>query len=202
VTVAERVLAGLGPTFRRRAGEQLQPLVEALTSVLERADALVQPTARGWTAGFDINETPDPAWLGRATGTPVPDGLTTEQQRELVRSRAQWRRGTPRAIKGAVQTVLTGATKRVDVLERTDGPWTFKIRVWASEAPEDLADVVAAAATQKPVGLLIDPDVEVVDHGATFAHLTAEHGTFAELAERFPTLGSMTPHVPEEGTII
>ncbi|SDC46574.1 hypothetical protein [Nocardioides lianchengensis] len=201
MSVAERVLGGLGAAFRRRAGEQLTPLVEGLTDPLDRPAALVQPTARGWAAAFDLEQTPDPAWLGRATGTPIPDGLTTEKQRDLVRTRSQWRRGTPRAIKGAVQTVLTGATKRVDVLERTDDPWTFKIRVWASEAPEDLPDVIAVAATQKPVGLRIDPEVEVVDHDATFAHLTEVHGTFAELAEAFPTLGSMTPHVPEEGTI-
>lgn len=201
MTVAERVLDGLGPTFRRRAGAMLQPLVEGLTTVLERGAALVTPTDRGWAAMFDVDETPDPASLGRALGTHVPPGLTTEQQRDLLRSRAQWRRGTPRAVKGAVQTVLTGLTKRVDVLERSDGPYGFRIRVWASEAPEDLADVIAAAATQKPLGLHIDPEVEVVPYDATFAHLTEVHGTFAQLAEAFPLLGDPTTHVPEEGTI-
>lgn len=203
MSLASRVLEGLGPAFRARAGALLPGLLDALTSQTETADQLVAPAAGGWAAAFDAPTTPQPAWLGNATGTRIPAGLTLEQQQTYLTGQPGWRRGTVQGMKAAVRTVLEGLTKRVDILERVDGsPYRFGIRVWASEVPGgDIAPVIAAALTQKPLGLLTDVDVDVVDHDATFAHMTEVHGTFAELADAFPTFDLMTPHVPEEGTI-
>lgn len=197
-----KILNALGVGFLDRAGPVLPDLVDGLTGPLAETDDLLTPTDRGWVKAFDLDQTPEPKWIGAATGTKVPGGLSLTGQRDYVRSRSSWRRGSPESIRGAVRAVLTGATRRVDLLERNGSPWGLKVRVWASELPGlDEAPVVAAATTQKPVGIIIDPDVEVVPYNATYAHFAAVHGTYAELLAEFPTPAAMAAHVPEEGTI-
>ncbi|XBB66874.1 hypothetical protein ABFU82_22620 [Nocardioides sp. WV_118_6] len=198
--VAERVLEALGDAYRRAAGPLLDPLVDGLTSQLVDVDERVEPTERGWARVFDLDTTTDPAWLGRAIGSKVPGDLTVEQARTFVRERAYWRRGTPTAIAAAVAVLLTGQ-KRVHLIERDGSPWRLTIRVYTAEVPPGVtaADLKAAASTQKPVGIVVSVDVVA---GATFAHMTAEHGpTFADEAADFPTFADATNHLPEEGTI-
>lgn len=197
--VATRVLEALGETFVRRAGALLEPLVDGLTDPLADVDELLQPTERGWARGLDLEETPIPGWIGAATGTKVPGGLTLEQQRDFVRDRATWRRGSPQAIKGAVAQLLTG-TRRVDLFERDGSPWHMRIRTYAAETAVSIteAELIAAAASQKPVGITVD--VEVAP-GATFDHFTAEHTTFDDFASAYETFDEASAHVPEEGTI-
>lgn len=206
-TLAARVLDGVGPALRRRAGVLLADLVEALTSEGETGHALAQPAGRwGWATAFDLPTTPLPGWLGRATGTRVPAGLAVEEQRAYVTGRAINRRGTPAAIRAAAQSLLTG-TRRVDLFERDTGPAHFAVRVYAAQAATiDEADVVAAVDEQKPVGLTFD--AEIVS-GATYDHMLDEHGpTYEAWADAFPTYDAATVgdpsaakyHVPELGT--
>lgn len=208
MTFAADLLQGIGPALRARAGSLLTDLVEALTSESERARALVQPTGRyGHAAAFDAAATPDPRWLGAATGTTIPAGMTLDQQREYLATRAAFRRGTVGAMKAAVRALLDGDTRRVDIIERIDGdPYRFGIRVWASEIPggdtgKNRDDLVEAAMTEKPLGLLgiADDDVEIVDHDATFGHFAATH-TFGGVKTKFSTMSGIYTHVPEEGT--
>ena len=209
--VDERILDALGPALARRAGEQLGDLVAALVEPLTRVDETLRVTDRGWVAGIDLERTPVPAWLGVATGTRVPGGLSLEEQREYVRDRPSWRRGTPAAVKGAVRAVLEGGTRRVDLIERDGSPWRLKIRVWAVELPgydregpstgqDAEARVVAAARTQVPVGIVVDDDVEVRHDNTTYEHFRVTHGTYAQLKTRFPTPAHTAAHAPEEGT--
>jgi hypothetical protein len=104
VTLSERFLDGLGPALRTAAGDLLESLVEGYTSELAETDALLQPTPGGWATVYDLNTTPQPRWLGQATGTKVPAGLTLEQQRAYVRDRAAWRRGRVDALASAIQS--------------------------------------------------------------------------------------------------
>lgn len=207
MTLTQRVLDGLGPTFAQRAGDLLPNLVDALVAEAQPADNLVQPStadgARGWAAAFDARTTPDPVWLANATGTRFPDGLTPDAQRAYLAGQAQARTGTVPGMASAVRAVLVGTSRRVEIIERVDGdPYRFGIRVYAAEVPTGGPDVlVAAALTQKPTGLLTDVTVEVIDHGATYEHLTETHGTYAALAARFPTTGVSEDHVPEQGTV-
>lgn len=196
MSFSDRVLGGVGETFVRRAGPLLAPLVRGLSTVADETDALIAPTDRGWAAVFDLDQTPMPAWLGAATGTTVPGGLTLAEQRAYVRERSQWRRGTPGAIREAVRAVLTGS-RRVVLYERDGSPWRLRIRVWSAELPPGGAgEVEAAARTQTPVGLIVEVEVRT---GASFAHMTAVHGpTFADEQTEFPTFADARDHVPEE----
>lgn len=202
-TLTDRVLDALGPGLVARAGVGLAALVDGLAGGLRDADDRLAPTGRGWATAFDLDTTPEPKWIGTATGTTVPGGLTLAQQRTYVRDRPAFRRGTPTALVAAVAGVLTG-TQRVELLERDGGPWRATVRVYAAELPGTTADVLAAALAHKPVGILLDV-IELT--GATYDHLTAYHGTYEALAATFPTYDAATPgattltyHVPEEGT--
>lgn len=195
MSVDERVLDALGPAFRERAGDLLPELVAALTVALDDVDELLAPTDGGWPAVFDLDLTPMPAWLGQLGGTIVPGGMTLEQQRAYVRDRPAWRRGTPGAMVAAVQQLLTG-TKRVELIERDGSPWRLTIRVWAPEATGVTEEqIIAAAATQKPVGLvIIGAEIAVV----TLDHIAREHGpTLEGIENEFPTLEDIENHVPE-----
>lgn len=208
MTLAQSVLEGLGPAFRRRAGELLPDLVDALTDEAEQAHTLVQPTGRyGHATAFDATTTPDPQWLGAATGTTIPPVLTLDEQRTYLATRAASRRGTVPAMQAAVRTVLVGTRPRVDILERVAGdPYSFGIRVYEGNLPDgdtpEIRDLIAAAAlTEKPLGLLTDIDIEIgPGFGTSYFHFGLVHGTYEEIAEDFPTYDDMIEHEPEEGT--
>jgi hypothetical protein len=193
---SDRVLEALGPALTARAGTLLEPLVDGLTSELGATDALLSPAGdEAWPVVFDLDTTPHPAWLGQTAGTRVPGGLSRQQQREYVQDRRAWRRGTPGAIRAAVAATLRGS-RRVELLERNGSPWQLTVQVYSSEVPGgDTAPVLAAAQSQKPVGIVVD--VQVLT-GATYAHMTAAHGpTYADFAAAFPTYDQARDHIPE-----
>lgn len=195
-TVAGRILAALGEGLRRRAGAGLEDLVDGYAAPLAEIDDRLQPTERTWPAAFDVEQSPDPAWIGTATGTTVPGGLTLEQQRDFVRDRASWRRGTPPAIKGAVSQLLTGS-RRVDLFERDGSPWHLRVRTYSAETPVTADDLAAAAGTQKPVGITLEAEVAL---GASYDHVTAEFASYDDFTTTYTDYDEATVHVPEEGT--
>ncbi|MFW6776062.1 hypothetical protein ACOACO_17395 [Nocardioides sp. CPCC 205120] len=202
-TLRTRVLDALGPAFRERAGDQVDELVDGLITALVDVDALAQPAAGGWPTAFDLATTPQPAWLGQATGTSVPSGLPAEAQRALVRDRSGSRRGTPAALRAAVAAELVG-TRRVTLLERWNGdPWALEVHTYAAETPS-VDQVAVALGTQTPVGVRVHH--QVLD-GATYDHIAAEHGTYADVLADFTAYdagvidgSTLLNHVPEPGT--
>lgn len=199
-TVGQRILDSLGEAFARHAGPGLDPLVDAYAEELIPADQLLELTDQGWPQAFDLNLTPDPRWIGRLLGTVVPPGLTVEETRAFITGRAYWHRGTPAAMRSAVQALLTGS-KTVTIVERDGSPWRLTVRVYASEVLPGvtLDDITTAVLSQKPVGIIATCDIAPT---ATYDHFAAEHGpTYTDVAAEFPTIDSARTHVPEEGTI-
>lgn len=206
MTLVERLTEALGDGFRNRAGDGLASLLTGLTAGLKESDDRLDATARGWAKAFDLDESPEPKWIGTATGTRVPGGLTLAEQRDYVRDRPRRRRGTPGAIREAVRAVLEpAASRRVELLEREGSPWRLTVRTWAAETPTGGAPaIIAAARAQTPVGIVVD---SLIEDGATYDHMTDHHGSYEELAVEFPVYDSAAPdedtttyHVPEEGT--
>jgi hypothetical protein len=193
MSFAARVLDGMGAAFRRRAGLLLEPLVDALSSGVDAAAEIVGMETAPYPTVFNLDTTAYPSFVGAATGTPVPGGLSLEGQREYVRERPNARRGTPRAIRAAVRATLRGS-RRVQLVERDGTPDHVRVQVYNSEV-SDLTATTAAAMSQKPVGLLLA--VEVLS-GATYAHMTTAHGpSYADFTARFPTYADARDHVPE-----
>jgi hypothetical protein len=181
MSATEQVLDGLGPAFRAAAGPVLDDLVAGLATELDVATTLVATTGGGWATVFDLDATPQPAWLGAATGTTVPGGLTVEDQRAYVRDRPAWRRGTVDAMAAAVRALLTG-DKHVWFDERVDGnAWHLTVRVYAPDATGLTEDqILAAATTQKPVGLVLDG--VTIEPAFTYADLAALYDDYAAVA--------------------
>lgn len=196
--VAARLVEALGAALLRRGGDQLEDLVDGYAVSLAPLDDRLQPVPiRGWPAAFDLDTTPDPAFIGAATGTRVPGGLTLEQQRDYVRDRTAWRRGSPAAVKGAVAALLTG-TRRVDLFERDGSPWHLRVRTYSAQSADVTeADIVAAAGTQKPVGITLDAEIAL---GASYEHHTAEWETYEDFTAAYSSYDEASIHVPEEGT--
>lgn len=192
-----RVLDALGDTYRRRAGALLAPVVESFVGPAVDLDQLLEPTDRGWSRIYDVDETPAPATLGAATGTPIPSGLTLEQQRTYLREQPGRRRGSAASIIAAARAAAPG--RQVDLFERNGSPWQLEVRLTGgpADAPT-IAAVTAAVQRQKPVGIILTVTVVA---GASYQHFINHHGpTYADEMAAFDTYDLMTTHIPEGGT--
>lgn len=197
--VAQRIRDALGDAFARHAGPGLDPLLDGYADQLVPADQRLTLTAAGWAQAFDLALTPDPAWIGHLLGTQIPGGLSVEETRAFITGRAYWRRGTPAAMRAAVQPLL-GGTQTVSLFERDGSPWRLTLRVYETEVLPGvtLDQVQAAAATQKPVGIVLTCEIVPT---ASYQHFADVHGpAYSDVAADFPTYQSAEVHVPEEGT--
>ncbi|GAA4117377.1 hypothetical protein GCM10022215_17930 [Nocardioides fonticola] len=197
---SQRVVAALGEAYRTAAGPLLEDLVTALTAPIEDTDNLLTPFGSDpWARFFDLDVTTDPAWLGQVIGTVVPPGLTNAEAVAYIRQRSAWKRGTPAAMTAAITPLLVG-NKRVTLFERDGSPWRLRVMVFTAElaAGKTLADVTAAAETQRPIGIVLTTEQRA---GVTYSHLTNLHGpTFAAEATAFPNYSDAINHLPETGT--
>lgn len=195
--VGDRVLAALGPTFRKRAGALITPLVEALASPLVEVDELVEPTAGGWPRIFDLDTTTAPGTLGAATGTLLPAGLTLEAQRAYLRDQPSRRRGSAASIIAAARAAAPG--RQVDLFERLGSPWNLQVRLTGGADDPTVKEAVrVAVGLQKPVGITLDV---IVVQGATYDHMRLHHGTtYNAQAAAFGTYDDERTHVAEGGT--
>ena len=189
--VAERVVDGAGEAFEDRAGAALLPLVTALVTGLQQIADLTDPGAHPWSDAFDLDASPAPQWLGAITGTPVPLGIAGDEARAFVRNRPTWRRGTPAALLAAARSAYTRG--HIELLERDGSPWRATLLVFGATDVE-LARILAAASTQKPVGIVL---TAVAATGAAYQHFTTVHGSYAALGAELPTYDAMTAHQAE-----
>lgn len=189
MSVADRVLAALGPGLASRAGDLLRPFIEGLTSGLDDVDDLVSGDD-GWSRAFDLDETDQPGWLGQLAGV-TPSGGSVEQQRAAVRSRG-YARGTVTAIKAAAAATLTG-TKRVTVTERADGQaYRLEITTYASETPDKTVTEAAIRAV-KPAGLILTYDAPL---GQTYRDVQARSQTYQQIKDSGLTYDQFRKVVP------
>jgi hypothetical protein len=195
--LGDRVLDALGETYRKRAGALLAPVVESFVGPAVDLDQMLEPTDRGWARIYDATQTPAPATLGAATGTPIPSGLTLEQQRAYLVEQPGRRRGSAASIIAAARAAAPG--RQVDLFERDGSPWRLEVRLTggAADAPT-IAAVTDAVQRQKPVGIILEVTVTA---GATYDHMRLHHGaTYNAQAAAFGTYDDERTHVPEGGT--
>lgn len=195
--LGDRVLAGLGETFRRQAGALLAPVIESFVGPAVDMDQMLEPMPQGWSRIFDATETPAPATLGAATGTPIPSGLTLAEQRTYLVEQPGRRRGSAASIIAAARQAAPG--RQVDLFERLGSPWNLQVRLTGGASdPTTIENVRVAVARQKPVGITLDV---IVVQGATYDHMRLHHGaTYTAQAAAFGTYDDERTHVAEGGT--
>lgn len=130
------------------------------------ADRGEQP---GWQAILDPTTSPAYAlpWLAQFVGARLTPDLSEAEQREVIEHPEGFARGTPAAMRQAIQRQLTD-TKSVDIQERYGGDaYVLWIRTLASETPS-VARVLQAIRSQKPMGIVLDFDVQAGQDWAAF----------------------------------
>src|SRR4030095_9834944 len=86
--------------------------IGALGQMFEQMDFLARSDDIGvsWTKLLDIKRISCDGvpWLGQLVGVSVDTSLTCDEQRQQVRDRIGWQRGTPEAMKSAIRKCLGG----------------------------------------------------------------------------------------------
>jgi hypothetical protein len=115
-----------------------------------------RPTMLGWEVIFNVDECPPEAlpYLAQFVGVHFEDSLTVAQQREKIKERPAFNRGTPAAIEAATKQHLTGV-KFAFMEERSGSPYRLLIRTFTAHTPEP-AVTLADILTQKPAGIVLD----------------------------------------------
>lgn len=193
---AQRVLNAVSPinyeddkhnyalaTFVGSLGDPLFQDIEDLVS--DDAEGRV-----GWSPIVDVDRCPDFAlpWLAQLVGVELAGGLSAANQRQQIRDLANWKRGTPGAIEGALLPYLTG-TKSVVFRERdaaacpTDPPYGLTVITLASETPNPTA-ALAAMMRQKPAGIIL---LHFVVGAQSYANIFVLYPTYLAVYNHYPT---------------
>jgi hypothetical protein len=149
----------------------------------------------GWSSVMDPTRCPGWAlpWLAQFAGVNLTPGLSEDEWRAQITSPPAFERGTPAAIRSAVQRHLTG-NHTVSIIERDGSPWRLTVITYTSETV-DAGAAERAARSQKPVGLVltyrVDPgwsvgDLEAVYAGRTIADVEAEFATVGDVESNLP----------------
>jgi hypothetical protein len=142
------------------AAQTILQFIGALGAMFQQVDTLAHPSidtdgnqAASWTQLIDVDRIPDEGipWFAQFTGVSLNPNYTVAQQRQQIRDRMGWKRGTPAAMAAVIQSVLTG-TKTVQFVERDTSPYHFNVATYSDETPSSDA-VIAAVVSSKPAGL-------------------------------------------------
>lgn len=149
----------------------------------------------GWRSLLDPNRSPGRyhAWLAQWVGLQLPGGLRLWESRQYLLRRDSWRRGTPDAIEAEVEDELAG-DQRVELSERHDNPYHFRVRTFDDETPDD-ADLDAAIRREKPAGVTFTVEVAT---GAAYNQLSYQFDTYDDLDAAFGDYAAQTSHIPPD----
>jgi hypothetical protein len=162
-------------------GWQLLKFCEALAGGLfehVRSYVMDNDDFQGWEMVFNVDACPAEAlpYLAQFVGVRFEDGLTAQQQREKIKDRPAFRRGTPASMEAAARLHLTGG-QFVFMEERFEGKaYRLLIRTFISETPDEertRADIL----TQKPAGIVLDYEAVGMK---VYAELLSEYPTYAD----------------------
>lgn len=131
-------------------------------------------------------------WLGQFVGIRFDPNLNEQQQRDAIRNKESFSRGSPEAMKSAIATWLTGS-KTVTLRERNPTPYSMTIVLRSDEVlPEDLPSgqlhIWPAILSQKPAGLIVT--LSILD-GLDYQMVFEENASYAEVFTKYATYNGM-----------
>lgn len=140
--IAEELYRRLGPWYRadlQDPGQPLLALCEAFIGGLQPIEDVIRDTDThvGWGKIMDPDAAPAEwlPWLAQFVGVRFTDQIPEAERRALIKDTPGFRRGTPAAIRGAVQALLTG-DKTVYFVERQGSAYGLSVSTLESETPE------------------------------------------------------------------
>lgn len=140
--------------------------------VADREDML------GWEVVFNVDTCPVEAlpYLAQFVGVHFEPSETVEQQRNKIKERPAFKRGTPASLVAAAKLRLTGG-KNVYMEERFEGfAYRLLIRVLGKETP-DPDGTKADILKQKPAGIKLVFEVVSMK---TYAEIKADYEDYAD----------------------
>jgi hypothetical protein len=140
-----------------------------------------RPEMLGWEIVFNVDACPPEAlpYLAQFVGVHFDPSETVEQQRQKIKDRPAFSRGTPAAILAAAKQRLTG-DKNVYMEERFEGhAYRLLIRVFGSQTP-DPEGTESDILKQKPAGIKLVFEVTGLK---VYSEIKAEYATYAKLKE-------------------
>jgi hypothetical protein len=198
-TYAARLYAMLAPLAQHDddADWSLLILVNAIATPFQLVEDLVRDTSDGpgWSMLLDLERCPPEAlpWLAQFVGVRLIDA-PADEQRARIASTDGWKRGTPAALRGAVEATLTGG-RNVVFRERyheppvgdPDGAYYLQVITYANETPDPDATLEALLA-QKPGGIVLDyhtvtgQDYQIVkDDWASYAAARTGYASYSAM---------------------
>ena len=168
--------------------EIMSGFIGALGEMFEQIDEIAHPSldtdgnmSDRWSKLLDIDRIPDEGivWFSQFTGVQINANLDTNDQRQQIRDRVGWKRGTMASIAAAVQAVLTG-TQTVQFVERDTSAYHFNVATYSTETPSSAA-VTAAITAAKPAGLQFTYSLIAGSPGTTdtYENLFLDYGSYA-----------------------
>ena len=191
-------------SFADRLYEQLQPfqlsdtqlhlwvLCDAIGCMFDQVEQLTATRSDGlpgYANLLDIDACPTEnlGYLGQYVGVNLRDDLNDDQQREWVREKRNFNRGTPQAAKDGIQETLTG-TKFTAINERIGTAWHYTVITKPSETPNP--------ALTEQVILNHKPGPDTYTHTMveypTYGWVRDTYNRYSQLKATYPTYGDLT----------
>lgn len=196
MTLAEHLYAAMGRFAEDDDTGDLLVFCEALCAPAETAFARVSETDEkvAWQDMLDPEAGPAESlpWLAQFVGVEVEPAWTEQETRDAIARPSGWKRGTPGAMREAVQRTLTG-DRTVSIFERVGGnAYQLAVRTLTTETPD--ADATEAAAlTQKPIGIVLDFAALV---GQAWNDVVADNTDWDEVTTTYATWDDLIATAP------
>ena len=162
------------------------------------ADLSRAPSAWGDIVDPDTCPPEGLGWLAQMVGIRLPQQITADEARSIIKDQRSFRRGTPKGIIEAVQRLLTGS-KYVNFVERADGnAYKLVINTWDTETPDEQAirDLLSEDGPEAiiPAGIIWEYTVtsgvmlfgDLRESGLTFGQVKANYANFGVLKNSPP----------------
>jgi|SRR5215471_2324304 len=178
-----------------QTGYALLIFLGAIGQMLQDLDYLAHspsPSRPIWFHLIDLDSCPDNGvpWLAQFVGVRTFPSFTPAQQRQQIRDKIGWGRGTPTALAAALRPYLTG-TQTINILERQGGAYLIEVDSYATESPPAGAVQNAARAAlnaAKPAGLILTWNILAGSPtGGTYATLYNNYVSYGNLYSTFQT---------------
>lgn len=139
-----------------------------------------------WALALDPNTATDLAWLAQWVGLSYDSKVDAETNRQRIRDRRQWQRGTVSSIRqAAIETLAPGA--RLDIFERSGTAYGVLVVSFTAQTPNSAA-TLAAIQAQIPAGHTL---TYTVTTRKVYAQLSLDYPTYAALSAAFATYALM-----------
>jgi len=155
------------------------------------ADLSRAPSA--WGDLVDPDTAPPEAlgWLAQMVGIRLPQRITADAARAIIKDEENFRRGTVQGIRQSIQRLLTG-TKHVGIIERAgNDPYAIVISTWTDETPNPAA--VTALLSDDGPGAIIPAGItwtySTTAGTLLFGELEATGKTFGQVKTDYANFG-------------